>query len=148
MSDTPEILAIGEALIEFTRIPDTATAAKSQQPVYRQGFGGDTSNAVIAAARQGASTAYISAIGGDPFGEALIDLWKRDNVSVEYIKQNPTDPTGVYFVQPHASGRKYSYARRGSAPRAFTAATNCRAKRFAMQKLYTPPRSPLRFQAA
>ena len=116
MPDTPEILAIGEALIEFTRIHDSSKAANdSSPPIDQQGFGGDTSNTIIAAARQGASTAYISAVGGDPFGESLLDLWKREQVSVEYVNVNPNDPTGVYFVQPHASGRNFSYARRGSA---------------------------------
>jgi len=124
MPNTPEILAIGEALIEFTRIQDQTnpsatssldTTSESSPPVYIQGFGGDTSNTIIAAARQGSSTAYISAVGDDTFGEALIDLWKREKVSVDYIKVNPGDPTGVYFVQPHASGRNFSYARRGSA---------------------------------
>ena len=124
MSDNPTILGIGEALVEFTRITDDTPNLKTDKntpetettrPIYRQGFGGDTSNAIIAAARQGASTGYLSAVGGDPFGEELLELWKRENVSVAYVKVNPTDPTGVYFVQPHASGRSFSYARRGSA---------------------------------
>ena len=60
-----DILAIGEGLVEFVRMPEF----KNGQPVYRRGFGGDTSNTVIAAARQGASTGYISAVGGDPLGD-------------------------------------------------------------------------------
>lgn len=38
----PDILAIGEPMIEFNRVsPD--------EPNYLQGFGGDTSNMIIAA---------------------------------------------------------------------------------------------------
>ena len=107
----PDILALGEALIEFARVPDAADG----RPLYRQGFGGDTSNAIIAAARQGARTGYLSSVGDDPFGLALLDLWSRENVDTGTVIVKPQDPTGVYFVQPHPSGRQFSYARRGSA---------------------------------
>lgn len=107
----PDIIALGEALIEFVRLPET----KDGRPIYRQGFGGDTSNAIIAAARQGASTGYLSAVGGDPFGEELRELWLKEGVDSDDIHIRAQDPTGVYFVQPHPSGRSFSYARRGSA---------------------------------
>lgn len=110
MTRSPEILALGEALIEFVQI-----TADDDRPTYRQGFGGDTSNAIIAAARQGASTGYLSAVGGDPFGDKLLALWRREGVDIAGVHTRPQDPTGVYFVQPHASGRSFSYARRGSA---------------------------------
>lgn len=106
----PDILTLGEALIEFMRLPD-----EGGRTLYEQGFGGDTSNTAIAAARQGASVGYISAVGGDLFGEGLRDLWAREGVSDAHVVTRPGDPTGVYFVQPHASGRQFSYARRGSA---------------------------------
>ncbi len=129
-----DVLALGEALIEFVRIDDTtdhtinhtieSTQAANDtpgynntraRPLYRQGFGGDTSNAIISAARQGASTAYITAVGDDPLGKELMQLWAHENVNTDNVRQHATDPTGVYFVQPHASGRNFSYARRGSA---------------------------------
>ncbi|MBO6921960.1 PfkB family carbohydrate kinase [Boseongicola sp. H5] len=47
-----DILALGQPMVEFVRLPDLLDG----RPVYRQGFGGDTSNAIIAAARQGART--------------------------------------------------------------------------------------------
>lgn len=115
MRNHRDILALGEAMVEFVRLPGDDNGA----PIYRQGFGGDTSNAIIAAARQGASTGYISAVGGDPFGAALRDLWTREGVSHKAVVTKPQDPTGVYFVQPHASGRSFSYARRGSAASLF-----------------------------
>ena len=47
-----DLLAIGEALVELNQPADGAP--------FVQGFGGDTSNAMIAAARLGASTPAIS----------------------------------------------------------------------------------------
>lgn len=111
MSTKTDIVSIGEALIEFVELPQK----QDDRPLYSQGFGGDTSNAMIAAARQGASTGYISAVGGDPFGEALMELWQREEVSTTDVIKRPQDPTGIYFVQPNPSGRSFSYARRGSA---------------------------------
>mgnify|MGYP002152254847 FL=1 len=107
---TADILTLGEALIEFMRQPDDG-----DRVLYEQGFGGDTSNTAIAVARQGASVGYLSAVGDDLFGQALRDLWRREGVSDAHVMTRAGDPTGAYFVQPHASGRHFSYARRGSA---------------------------------
>lgn len=117
MSARPDILALGEPLIEFLSLPETPDG----EQLYRQGFGGDTSNAIIAAARQGAATGYITAIGDDVFGRDLLGLWQREGVSTEFVQVRPDDPTGAYFVKPHASGRDFWYARRGSAASLFSA---------------------------
>ena len=45
-----DVLALGEPLIEFNQV-------QTEPPMYLQGFGGDTLNAMIAAARAGAKTA-------------------------------------------------------------------------------------------
>jgi 2-dehydro-3-deoxygluconokinase len=105
-----DILAMGEALIEFMRQPD-----EGGRSLYEQGFGGDTSNAAIAAARQGASVGYLSAVGDDFFGQELRGLWQAEGVSHAHVLTRPGTPTGAYFVHPHPSGRHFSYARRGSA---------------------------------
>lgn len=124
-----DILALGEALIEFVRMEDTSSSNVQDQqnqtpnrPYYKQGFGGDTSNALIAATRQcktpGLRTGYISAVGDDPLGKELLKLWHQEGISIDHVKVAATDPTGVYFVQPDGSaamGKQFSYARRGSA---------------------------------
>ena len=40
-----------------------------------RGIGGDTSNAAIAAARQGARVGYITALGSDMPGDSFMALW-------------------------------------------------------------------------
>ena len=83
-----DILTLGEALIEFMRLPDEGARA-----LYERGFGGDTSNAAIAAARQGASVGYLSAVGDDLFGQELRALWRAEGVSaVHVIKNIPNSP--------------------------------------------------------
>jgi 2-dehydro-3-deoxygluconokinase len=107
MTNGPEILFLGEAMVEFVRQPDERT--------FRQGFGGDTSNAAIAAARQGARTGYVTAVGADRFGDDLIALWQREGVDTSTVLRDAEAPTGIYFVDPDPSGRHFTYYRAGSA---------------------------------
>ncbi|WPB58915.1 sugar kinase [Xylophilus sp. GOD-11R] len=102
------IVSIGEAMIEFNQ-------ARPGEPQYVQGFGGDTANCLVAAARQGVQTRYISAIGDDTFGAMLIDLWKREGVDTSQVLVDPQAPTGVYFVTHGQAGHQFGYLRAGSA---------------------------------
>ncbi|WP_342702212.1 sugar kinase [Burkholderia arboris] len=104
----PEILALGEAMIEFNQ-------SQPGRPEFLQGFGGDTSNFCIAAARQGASTGFVSAIGDDPFGRLLADMWQAEHVDTTYVRIDRAAPTGVYFVTHGADGHQFDYLRAGSA---------------------------------
>lgn len=103
-----DILAFGEALVEFNQQPDDASR-------YLQGFGGDTSNFCIAAARQGATAGYVSAVGADSFGEMLLALWTRERVDTRHVLVDPSAPTGVYFVTHDNHGHRFDYLRAGSA---------------------------------
>ena len=104
-----EIVAFGEPLIEFnqTRADDPYT--------YLQGFGGDTSNMAIAAARLGAQAGYITRVGDDPFGRMFRTLWEREHVDARGVAVDRAAPTGVYFVTHGERGHAFSYLRAGSA---------------------------------
>jgi 2-dehydro-3-deoxygluconokinase len=108
LSKTLDIVALGEAMVEFNQ-------TQADPPLYLQGFGGDTSNAAIAAARAGARVAYLSRLGKDRWGECLMDLWQRENVNVKAVMRDAQAPTGMYFVSHDAQGHHFSYARAGSA---------------------------------
>src|SRR4051812_27137037 len=83
--------------------------------LYLQGFGGDTSNAAIAAARQGARVGYLSAVGDDVYGGMLRELWSREGVDHEGVLTSPLGYTAVYFVNHDEKGHHFSFFRRGSA---------------------------------
>ena len=102
-----DVVALGEAMLEFNQ-------TGPGRPDYRQGFGGDTSNAVIAAARAGAKTAYLSRIGQDAFGQALMGLWASEGVDTAAVEHDADAPTGIYFVTHGAAGHEFSYRRAGS----------------------------------
>jgi 2-dehydro-3-deoxygluconokinase len=104
---SPDIVCIGEPLFELNQ-------AKGDV-VFRPGHGGDTSNCAIAAARQGASVGYVTAIGTDNFGHSFLDLWKQEGVDTSAVKRDSTAPTGIYFVTHGPEGHVFSYRRAGSA---------------------------------
>lgn len=103
-----DVIALGEAMVEFNQ-------TRPGEPQYLQGFGGDTSNAVIAAARAGARTAYLTRLGQDTFGDALMALWQREGVDTRGVERDPSAPTGIYFVTHGPGGHEFSYRRAGSA---------------------------------
>ena len=102
-----EIFALGEAMVEFTQ---TDPARR----LYQQGFGGDTSNAIIAAARHGARTGYISSVGDDLFGNMLLSLWQREGVNTHHVTRSNRH-TGAYFVTHGQEGHEFHFLRRQSA---------------------------------
>ena len=109
MAFTLDLVALGEAMVEFNQ-------AHADDPrTYLQGFGGDTSNTAIAAARLGLRAGYATRVGDDAFGRWLLELWQRENVDTRGVATATDAPTGVYFVSHGPRGHEFSYLRAGSA---------------------------------
>jgi len=102
------IVSIGEPMVEFNQ-------TRPDERNFLQGFGGDSSNMIIAAARSGARTAYVTRIGDDEFGRMFLELWKREGVDTGGVIVDKEAPTGVYFVTHGPKGHAFSYLRAGSA---------------------------------
>lgn len=111
-----DIVALGEPLVELNQ-------TSQDQRQYLQGFGGDTSNAVIAAARQGARCAYLTRVGDDAFGAQFLALWRDEGVDTSGVEVDAAAHTGLYFVQHGPDGHAFSYLRRGSAASLMTPAS-------------------------
>ena len=101
-----DVIAIGEPMVELNA---------AQGAGYVQGFGGDTSNAMVAAARSGARAGYVTRVGDDTFGRALRDMWTAEGVDASAVETDPRAPTGIYFVSHGPQGHEFSYLRAGSA---------------------------------
>jgi 2-dehydro-3-deoxygluconokinase len=101
-----DIVTLGEAMIEFN---------ESAPGEYRQGYGGDTANFAVAAARQGARISYVTRLGDDGFGRLLLDLWEAEGVDCSGVQIDEAAPTGAYFVTHGAQGHQFHYLRAGSA---------------------------------
>ena len=103
---TLDIVAIGEAMVEFNQQSDGR---------FAMSCGGDTSNCVIAAARMGAKTGYVSRLGADQFGTFLREQWARDGVDSAHVINDIAAFTGLYFVTHEAGAHEFTYRRAGSA---------------------------------
>ncbi|MBV8193242.1 MAG: sugar kinase [Alphaproteobacteria bacterium] len=106
---SPALVSLGEPLIEFNR------PREGDGRTWLQGFGGDSQNVVIAAARQGASTGYLTSLGKDWMGDAFLELWRSEGVDASCVMRHPTAPTGVSFVTHSEAGHKFDYLRKNSA---------------------------------
>jgi 2-dehydro-3-deoxygluconokinase len=103
-----DIVSLGEPLYEFSQMP-------GESGRYLQGFGGDTMNCVIAAARHGARAAYITRLGDDEFGRQFLQLWRAEGLDISGVTIDPQAHTAVYFITHGADGHVFSYLRKGSA---------------------------------
>jgi len=107
-----DIVAFGEPMYEFSQV-------RGKTREYLQGFGGDTMNCAIAAARQGAHVAYLTRLGDDDFGRQMLQLWQREGVDASAVKIDPQAHTAVYFISHGSSGHAFSYLRKNSAASRF-----------------------------
>lgn len=108
MTKSIDVAALGEAMVEFNQ-------TRPGEPHYLQGFGGDTSNSAIAAARAGARASYLTRLGQDRFGDALLDLWRSEGVECDAVERDADAHTAIYFVTHGEHGHEFSYLRAGSA---------------------------------
>ncbi len=107
----PDMICMGEPLVEYNLQPVGADGRR----LYLEGHGGDTSNAAIAAARQGASVGYLSAIGADPGGDGFMALWAAEGVDTALVCRDADAYTGMYFVTHDERGHHFTNHRKGSA---------------------------------
>ncbi|WP_421692816.1 sugar kinase [Aestuariivirga sp.] len=101
-----DVVALGEPLYELNRQPDGR---------YLPGFGGDTLNVAVAAARLGSRTAYVSRLGEDIFGDEIRAMIRQEGVDDRAVAADPQAPTGLYFVTHGPAGHVFTYRRKGSA---------------------------------
>jgi 2-dehydro-3-deoxygluconokinase len=106
-----DLLCMGEPMLEFNQLPMQSDGSRH----YLEGHGGDTSNAAIAAARQGARVGYITALGNDMPGDSFFALWAREGVDASTVIRSDRWQTGVYFVTHDAHGHHFLHYRANSA---------------------------------
>lgn len=108
----PEIVALGEPLIEFSAIDETPLSKVKQ---FKRGFGGDTSNFVVAVSRLGGKAGYLTCLGNDEFAESFLGLWQKEGVDTRHIVTDSTAYTGMYFIARMGQKHNFTYLRQNSA---------------------------------
>lgn len=114
-----DVVTIGESMVVFTPTSDGFMRNASH---FTKKIGGAESNVAVGLARLGHRAGWISKLGDDEFGKAILAFLKGENVDVSQVTFDQEAPTGIYFKEPRRqnSTRVYYY-RRGSAASKLTA---------------------------
>ena len=84
--------------------------------MFKRGWGGDTSNFAVSAARQGLSVAHICRLGGDEFGRSFLDLWEEEGMDISRVIVEKDAWTAIYIISlMKGGGHDFTYYRAGSA---------------------------------
>ncbi|MEK6977869.1 MAG: sugar kinase [Candidatus Hydrothermarchaeota archaeon] len=110
MALTLDIISIGECMVEFF-----CEGGLGEAELFRKAYGGDTLNTLVAAARLGSRTGYITRVGRDPFARFLLSSWEREGIDITHAPLMEGF-NGIYFISLVAGGgREFTYYRKGSA---------------------------------
>ncbi|KAB2880184.1 MAG: sugar kinase [Pseudorhodoplanes sp.] len=101
------IVSVGEVMIEMARGSDGRFAL---------GCGGDTFNTAVYLARAGLDVAYASALGDDPYSDAILALAGAEGMATDLIVRVPGRLPGLYLIETDAAGERAFYYWRDHAP--------------------------------
>ena len=110
---SPDVLGLGEPMVEFCA---TDVGKLSGVEMFKRGWGGDTSNFAVSAARQGLSVGYVCRLGGDEFGKSFMDLWTQEDIDTSRVVIEEEGWTAIYIISlTDGGGHDFTYYRAGSA---------------------------------
>lgn len=113
MSSLPEIMCMGEVMLEVSQPTPTMAALK---------FGGDTLNTAVYLARLGKRAAYVTALGGDPYSDDIVRGIAAEGIDTGFIARHADRQPGLYAIKTDETGeRSFHYWRENSAAQDFMA---------------------------
>lgn len=92
----PEIVTLGEALIDFVALEAGVTLADASG--FAKAAGGAPANVACGAAKLGHSAAFIGKVGEDPFGSFLENTFSGAGVDTSRMVFSSEAKTGLAFV--------------------------------------------------
>ena len=112
MTSAPEVLCIGESMTLF--VP-AQPGPPDQVRDWLRTIGGAESNVACHLPALGVSSGWVSAVGDDPFGRAMLREIAAAGVDVSGVHIDPVRQTGLYIKESGADGSPVRYYRSGSA---------------------------------
>ncbi len=105
----PVITVVGSFAVGITlRVPRFPVPGETLVGTdFDMGPGGKGSNQAVGAARLGAASHLIAAIGPDSFGEIGVNLWEREGVGLEHLRRIPDSYTGVGLITLDPAGNNH-----------------------------------------
>lgn len=104
----PDIMSIGEMLVDFTAVQDTKDGenGKSGDIYYKQNPGGAPANVAVMASRLGVSSGFIGKLGMDMFGKYLRDTLDAEGVDTNGVILDKDFSTTLAFVGKGGDGER------------------------------------------
>jgi sugar/nucleoside kinase (ribokinase family) len=101
----PEIISIGEALVEIMR--PMAGVSLDQPGQFLGPFAsGAPAIFAVAAARLGVQVGFIGKVGEDAFGRLLHKCLESEGIDLDYLQVSPDDATSAAFVAYSPDGNR------------------------------------------
>jgi len=100
----PEVVALGELLIDFVSIEKDVSLA--ELPSFAGAAGGAPANVAVGLSRLGISAGFIGKVGRDPFGEFLRRTLDREGVDTRFLRLSEGARTTLAFVASRSDGQK------------------------------------------
>ena len=101
------VVSVGEATIEFVRGGDGRFGA---------GCSGDTFNVAVYLARAGIDTAFATALGDDPYSDAILALAAAEGVASDLVLRTRGRLPGLAVIDTDAAGVRHHHDWRGESP--------------------------------
>ena len=112
MTSGPEVLCVGESMALF--VP-AEPGPPDEVKRWTRTIGGAESNVACHLPALGVPSGWVSAVGDDPFGRAMLREISAAGVDVSACFVDPLRPTGLYIKESGAGGSPVRYYRAGSA---------------------------------
>src|SRR5256886_8305693 len=99
----PRVVAVGEAIVEFVRGGDGG---------FGMGGAGDSFNVAVYLARAGIDAAFATALGDDPYSDAILALAAAEGVASDLVLRTRGRLPGLTVVDADTAGtrRRYDWA--------------------------------------
>lgn len=101
------IVAIGEGMIELRDLGGGRAELA---------FGGDTMNVAIYLARLGAPVDYATALGDDPYSDAMAASWAEEGVGIDLVRRVAGRVPALYAIRVDDRGERTFHYWRGESP--------------------------------
>ena len=115
-SRASRVVVVGSANIDHVmhlpRLPAVGETVSDGR--YQLAWGGKGANQAVAAARSGAATALVAAVGDDPLSRSMTADWAADGLDLRGLKHLADTPTGTAMVVVGAGGDNYLAVDRGA----------------------------------
>jgi 2-dehydro-3-deoxygluconokinase len=106
-------VAIGECMLELSRSGSAGSGSE-----WRLRHAGDTFNTALYLQRLGLPTAYLTALGADPFSEEMLAAWRGEGLDTSLVLIDQGRLPGLYAIRTDDAGeRSFYYWRQQAAVR-------------------------------